>query len=208
MGEAVPLQPRNGPRSQARPWTLLWLPSLCTPRAQPFSQPSPKPSPQPSTPTPSLVPRPITAAPKPSEELPAEQALPWTGPRSPRAGQRPTGARAAAGGQAAAPGEGACSPGTPSPTCPAQAGMSAPRVAGEAPGTCGGQGHTASRLLPVLREECPSAQGHTERQDSNTALSSSKSAFTNYVYSKRTYWCWVPCSLTECGPQTRSLSPS
>lgn len=157
------------------------------------------PSSQPDTPTRSLASRPIAAPPKSSEELPAGgQALPWTGPRSPQAGQRPAGARAVAEGRAGAPGEGACSPGTPSLTCPAQAGTSGTRVAGEAPGTCGGPHDITSAALlaehgheprpPPPCKECPSAQGHTARQDSKTDLSCSESAFTDNVYSKRRSW--------------------
>lgn len=173
--------------------------SRCPASAHPMLSPSS----QPDTPTRSLAPCPLSAPPKPSEQLPAGgQALPWTGPRSPQAGQRPAGARAVAEGRAGAPGEGACSPGTPSLTCPAQAGTSGTQVAGEAPGTCqqgwGGahditpaallaeHGHEPHPLPP--RKECPSAQGHTARQDSNTDLSSSETAFIDNVYSKRGSW--------------------
>lgn len=141
---AVPPQARNGPQSRPGPWTLLSLPSLCTPCAWSL--------PQAQHTTLSLTPHQIAAEPKPSEELLASgQVLPWTGPQSPQAGQQPAGVRAAAEGRTAAPGEDACSQGTPSLTCPAQAGTRGTPVAGEAPGTCRRQGHRAitSAALPA-----------------------------------------------------------
>ena len=190
--------------------------SRCPASAHPVLSPSS----QPDTPTRFLAPRPITASPKSSEQLPAGgQALPWTGPPSPQAGQRPAGARAVAEGQAGAPGEGACSPGTPSLTCPAQAGTSGTQVAGEAPGTCGGGGarDMTSHLLPSLLSTAmshalfhPARSVHlrkgTQRGRTQTqiCLPPSQHSLTIFIAREGPGDCLLP----ECGPQSSSISPS